>query len=122
MSNYPIVHVEFSASDRKKTAEFYNKVFGWSIQHVDELNYSMFSTGEKEIGGGFNPISDDYPAGTTVVYIGTNDIDATLHTIEAHGGTTLVPKMEIPETGWIAMFRDPTGNMVGLYTAQNPAG
>jgi predicted enzyme related to lactoylglutathione lyase len=24
--------------------------------------------------------------------------------------------MEIPETGWFALFTDPTGNQIGLYT------
>jgi uncharacterized protein len=120
MSAHPIVHVEFSATDRKKSAEFYNKVFGWEVQHTDEMNYTTFATGDQEVGGGFNPVSEDYPAGTTAVYIGTDDIEATLQEIEANGGKTLVPKMEIPETGWIALFHDPAGNMVGLYKAMNP--
>ena len=35
------------------------------------------------------------------------------------GASTLVPKTEIPGTGWFAIFTDPTGNRMALYT---PAG
>ncbi|MFQ5616249.1 MAG: VOC family protein, partial [Anaerolineales bacterium] len=116
MSNHPFVHIEFSTKDRKEAADFYGSVFGWEMQHIDDMNYTMFSTGEGQIGGGLNPVQENYPAGTVSVYIGTEDIEATLAKIEASGGKTLVPKSEIPNTGWFAFFSDPTGNMVGLYT------
>ena len=79
------------------------------------MNYATFESGEG-VGGGLNPVQETYPAGTTAVYIGTDDIDATLEKIEANGGKTLVPKSEIPDMGWYAFFSDPTGNMIGLYT------
>ncbi|MCP4423939.1 MAG: VOC family protein [Chloroflexi bacterium] len=116
MSKHPIVHIEFSAADRREAADFYSGVFGWEMQHVEEMNYTMFGTGEGELGGGLNPVSEQNPAGTLAVYIGTDDIEATLAKIEANGGQTVVPKTEIPQTGWMAFFKDPTGNMVGLYT------
>ena len=122
MSTHPIVHVELSTTDRKKSAGFYNKVFGWEAQHIDEMNYSTFTTGENQIGGGFNPAPDNMPVGSTLVYIGTDDIEATLREIEANGGKTIAPKSEIPGMGWFAMFQDPTGNLVGLYTDMNPGG
>lgn len=69
------------------------------------------------MGGGLNPVSENNPAGTVSVYIGTDDIEATLAKIEANGGKTLMPKSEIPQTGWFAFFQDPSGNNVALYTA-----
>ena len=36
--------------------------------------------------------------------------------IESLGGQTLLPKTEIPNIGWFALFADPTGNRVGLFT------
>lgn len=122
MSKHPIVHVEFSAEDRKKSASFYQTVFGWEMQHMDEMNYTTFSTGEGELGGGLNPVSEDYPAGTVVNYIGTEDIEATLAEVEANGGKTVMPKMEIPGFGWSALFQDPGGNLVGLYTGMEQPG
>jgi len=52
-----------------------------------------------------------------LVYLATDDIDATLATVEAHGGKTVLPKTEIPHVGWWAVFTDPTGNHLALYTS-----
>ena len=116
MSKHPIVHVEISAKDRKESAEFYSKVFGWQMQHIDEMSYTTFGTGDEgEVGGGLNPVTDENPAGTVTVYIGADDIEATLAEIEAHGGKKVMDKMEIPGMGWFAFFQDPTGNTLALY-------
>jgi predicted enzyme related to lactoylglutathione lyase len=116
MSSHPIVHIELSTSNHRESADFYSKIFGWDTQHDEEMNYTMWGTGEGQLGGGFNPVSDDLPAGTVIVYIGTDDIEASLATIGANGGSTIVPKTEIPGMGWFALFQDPSGNTVGLYT------
>ena len=115
MSKHPIVHVEISAKDRKESAEFYSKVFGWQMNHIDEMSYTTFATGENEVGGGLNPVTEENPVGTVLVYIGTDDIEGTLAEIEAHGGQLVAPKHEIPGMGWFAVFKDPTGNVMALY-------
>jgi predicted enzyme related to lactoylglutathione lyase len=114
MSNHPIVHIEFSAQDREAAGKFYSDVFGWKVNQMPEMDYATFEYKEGR-GGGFNPVKEDYPAGTVVVYIGTDDIEASLEKIEAQGGEAIVPKTEIPDTGWFGMFKDPTGNLVGLF-------
>jgi len=116
MSKHPVVHIEFSSQDLGESGDFYSQVFGWKVQQIPEMNYAMFEA-EGGPGGGFNPVSENYPAGTVSVYIQTDDIDATLAKIEEAGGKTLVPKSEIPNTGWFAFFSDPSGNQVALYTA-----
>lgn len=119
MSKYPIVHIEFSAKNREADAKFYGDLFGWKVEQIPDLNYATFAT-EEGLGGGFNPVNKDNPAGTTVVYIGTDDIEATLRDINNAGGMTLVPKTKIPGMGWFAIFSDLTGNKVGLFTANMP--
>jgi predicted enzyme related to lactoylglutathione lyase len=114
MSKHPIVHIEFSADDREAAAQFYHDVFSWEIQHMPEMNYSTFMSNEK-LGGGFNPVTEEYPAGTVIVYIQVDDFETTLADIEAKGGKTIRPKTEIPGVGWFAFFADPTGNLVALY-------
>jgi predicted enzyme related to lactoylglutathione lyase len=116
MSVHSIVHIELSAKDREVSGKFYSDVFGWKVEQTPEMNYATFETGEG-VGGGFNPVSDQNPAGSVVVYIGTDDIDASLAAVEKHGGKTVAPKGEIPGYGWFAIFLDPAGNLVGLYTA-----
>ena len=114
MSKHPIVHIEFSAKDREEAGKFYSEAFGWQVQQIPDMNYATYETGEG-VGGGLNPVSDEYPAGTVAVYIGTDDIEASLKKVEELGGKTVVPKMEVPGMGWMAFFNDPTGNMVGLW-------
>jgi uncharacterized protein len=116
MKNHSIVHIELSATDRKTLGQFYSKVFGWELQHIDEMNYTTFKAGDG-VGGGFNPVTDENPAGTVTVYIDTDDVTASLNAVEQAGGTILVKETEIPNTGRFGLFRDPQGNMVGLYKA-----
>ena len=116
MSEYPFVYVEFSAQDQEAEGKFYSDLFGWKIIQMPEMNYATIETG-KYIDGGLNPVSENNPARTVLVYIGTDDIDASLAKAESLGGKIITSKTEIPGTGWYGFFSDPTGKMVGLYTA-----
>jgi predicted enzyme related to lactoylglutathione lyase len=116
MSDHPIVHIEISAKDREDAAKFYSDLFGWKVKQQPEFNYATFEAGSGP-GGGFNPVTDENPAGTVLVYVGSQDIEADLAKAEKLGAKTIVPKTEIPLTGWFAIFEDPTGNRLGLYTA-----
>ena len=115
MSNHPFVHIEISANNLDAAGKFYAEAFGWNVQHIPEMNYSTFETGEG-VGGGLNPVQEGVSAGSIVVYIGTDDIEASLEKIEKLGGQTIVPKNEIPGMGWFALFKYPTGNVIGLFT------
>ncbi len=116
MSDHKIVHIELSAKDRKALSKFYSSVFGWSMQHLDEMNYTTFKAGDG-VAGGFNPVTDENPAGTVLIYIETDDVTASLNDIKNAGGTIISPEMEIPNTGKFGIFRDPQGNMIGLFKA-----
>ena len=116
MSRHPIVHIELSTQDSAESAKFYGGLFGWKTQAVPEMNYTTFDTGEGSPGGGFNPLGEQVKAGDVSIYVGTDDIDAALAKVEALGGATVMPKSEIPNNGWFALFKDPTGNIVGLFT------
>jgi predicted enzyme related to lactoylglutathione lyase len=121
MAGHPIVHIEISAKDLKKAGEFYSELFGWTIQQLPEMNYATFDALEGP-GGGFNPVNDENPAGTVLVYVGTDDIQDSLAKAEKLGGKTIVPKTVIPGMGWFAVFEDPTGNRIALYTNMEPQG
>ena len=108
-----LTHIEISAHDHKEAANFYSAVFGWQMREFPEMNYSTF-TAEGGTGGGFNPVSEDNPAGTILVYIHTDDLKASLAKIEANGGKVLMRNFEIPTVGWMATFQDPTGNTLAL--------
>ena len=110
--------IEFVSTDNRALSAFYEKLFGWKMQgFMPGYDVWMPDSGP---GGGFR---ENCPAGTpqTVIYVNVADIDATLAQVAETGGTVVVAKTEIaPEVGWSAIFRDPSGNIVGLH--QNPAG
>ena len=120
--SHPIIHIEFSADDLQAAGQFYQEIFDWQIQAVPEMNYTTFSWGDENAGGGFNPVQEAYPAGTVIVYVQTEDINATLEAINERGGETLQPPMPIPGVGQIAIFSDPTGNRVGLVQPEGVEG
>ena len=108
-----ITHIELSSRDLEETKNFYRNVFEWKITDFPDMNYATFEA-EGGTGGGFNPVSADYPAGQVMFYINTPDLKDTLNKIKAAGGTILLESLEITGIGVMATFKDPTGNIVSL--------
>ena len=113
MSKHPIIHIEFSSKNRETDASFFSELFGWSFSQMPEMNYATFEA-EGGPGGGLNPIQDEYPAGTIMVYVQTDNIDESLTKAVELGGELVHPKSEIPGVGWYAFFLDLTGNKIAL--------
>jgi predicted enzyme related to lactoylglutathione lyase len=120
MSKRNVVHVEIPAANVESAGAFYQALFGWKIQPMPEMNYTMWED-DGGGGGGFPLVSDDSPAGQVLVYIDSDDIDADLSNVRALGGKVLREKTEIPGMGWFGIFQDPTGNVLALYTGMQPA-
>ena len=123
MAGHPIVHVDIPATDTKAAGAFYAQVFDWQVQTDSTYDYTMFQVAGGP-GGGFTSVghtSDavpfQYRAGEVLIYINSDDIDSSLGRVEAHGGAVVLAKTEIPGVGWWAVFRDPSGNRIGLFTA-----
>lgn len=55
-----------------------------------------------------------------VLTVGVDDIDAALQRIEELGGKTELPKQAVADMGFSAYFRDPEGNVVGLWESAQP--
>ena len=121
MSKRNIVHVEIPAANTEAAGAFYAELFGWKIQPVPEMNYTMWEAGDGDEYGGFPLFSEEKPAGQVHVYIASDDIEADLKKVEKLGGKVLHKKGEIPGMGWYGVFQDPTGNVLALYTRLNPA-
>ncbi len=120
MSNHPIVHIEIPAKHTREAGKFYGDLFGWKIEADPSYNYVQFQA-EGGPGGGFAEVGESnapiqYKPDSLLVYVSTDDIDATLAKAESLGGKTLLSKTEIPQVGWWAVFSDPTGNRIGLFT------
>ena len=122
MANHSIVHIEFPAHDPKAAGKFYGDLFGWKLQHDTAMDYLMFQP-EQGPGGAFVKAGEGtggegftHKPGEVLLYVSTDDIDASLAKVESLGGRVLMPKTEIPNVGWFGIFADPTGNRVALFT------
>jgi uncharacterized protein len=115
MANHPISHVEIPAGNPDAVSMFYRDVFGWKIETNAEHNYVTFLDGGGLRGGFAGPGEPTYKPDRLLVYLATDDIDATLAAIEAHGGKMVLPKTEVPHVGWWAVFADPAGNHLGPF-------
>jgi uncharacterized protein len=111
----PVVHFEITSKDHDQLQSFYSEIFDWKLTPFEGQPYSQIDTGERPLGGlGQAP---EGSSGHVTVYVMVDDPEKTLEQIEAKGGKTIQPVMEIPNGPTIALFADPFGNMVGLLKA-----
>ncbi|MES1191945.1 MAG: VOC family protein [Steroidobacter sp.] len=96
--------------------EFYKKITGWKTQPFDpEGRYLMWVNNSGAVGG-----IGAAPQGTKPywrIYIGTDDIEATVFKAQQLGGTVVAPVTDIPGVGRWAALRDPQGNEFGVFWA-----
>ena len=117
LGNGKICYVEMPASDIQRSSEFYEKVFGWRIRRRGD-GAIAFDDGVGEVSGTW---VTGRPASTPglLIYIMVDNVAGTIDSIVAHGGEIVQPiGADAPEI--TARFRDPAGNVIGLY--QQPSG
>jgi predicted enzyme related to lactoylglutathione lyase len=105
-------YLRIPAPDPHQTARFYAAVFGWTV----DLNRShpSFEDGTGHVIGHF--IGDLAVAGKTGVrpYIYVDSVDDAIQKISSNGGA--VVETPSPEGNlWVATFRDPAGNVLGIW-------
>jgi len=111
-----LCYLEVPAADVHQSAAFYENVFGWNIRRRDS-GHPSFDDATGNVSGAWvtgRPISRE-PG--LLPYIWVDNMDATLALAAAHGGEIVeAPHHDAPDsTSWIATFRDPAGNVIGLY-------
>ena len=118
-------HFEIPADKPDRARKFYEKTFGWKMNEMPGMDYTMVSTGPvneqgmpKEpgfIGGGIGKRGKnlEHPVVTVMV---DEITDAEKH-IERNGGKIIQRKTPIADgsMGWQGYFKDSEGNIVGLY-------
>ncbi len=111
--NGKICYLELPSTDIEQSAEFYRAVFGWEIRKRGD-GRTAFSDSVGEVSGAW--VLGRPPATTPgfLFYVMVDDAAATLQAIISHGGAvTQAIGADAPEI--TARFRDPGGNIVGLY-------
>ena len=117
MASGKICYIEMPAKDIARSADFYKQVFGWNIRKRGDGSTS-FDDAVNEVSGAFvlgRPPSSQVGM---LVYVLVDSGAASVDKVVAHGGEIVQPiGADAPEI--TARFRDPAGNIVGLY--QHPA-
>jgi len=116
LANGKICYIEMPATDIARSAEFYRGVFGWSIRKRGD-GHTAFDDTTGEVSGTW--VLGRPPGATPglLFYIMVDSVASTIDVVVAHGGEIVQPiGADAPEI--TARFRDPGGNVIGLY--QNP--
>ena len=112
-ANGKICYVELPATDVARSAEFYRRVFGWNIRQRGD-GHTAFDDTTGQVSGSWVPGRPPAAAPGLMVYVMVDSVAATLETIVANGGQIVQPiGGDAPEI--TARFRDPGGNVLGLY-------
>ena len=113
MTKRPILHMEMVVADRDEAVEFYQQLFDWRFKNYPAQNYIAFNT--NTISGTLNTEADELgAAGSVLIYVASDNIDADLNRAEELGGEVIIPRTPIPGVGWMGIFADPAGNHIGL--------
>ena len=120
--------VDLMAHDMDAAGRFYADLFGWEVAEAETTGgprYAMFTKGGKNVAGLGEMPADMKATGMPPVwssYIAVDDVDATCQKVTAAGGTVMVPPMDIPQAGRMAVASDPTGGVFSLWQADGHAG
>jgi hypothetical protein len=115
-ANGKICYIEIPATDSKRSADFYGRVFGWNIRQRSDGS-TAFDDGVGEVSGTWVTGRPPAAAPGLMVYVMVNDAKVTLEAVVVNGGQIVQPiGADAPEI--TARFRDPAGNVIGIY--QNP--
>src|SRR5690349_18646080 len=115
--NGKICYIEMPALDIARSADFYEKVFGWNVRKRGD-GATAFDDTTGEVSGSWvlgRPPSQD-PG--LLVYIMVDSVAATVEAVTGHGCEIVQPiGADAPEV--TARLRDPGGNVIGLYQEPN---
>ena len=109
---------DLSTTDREAGKAFYAGLFGWTgdDQPAGESQiYTLFSKDGKLVGGGGEAPPERPMPPAWMPYITVEDVDTTAARVEGAGGATLMPPLDVLDTGRMAVFADPTGAPVAVW-------
>jgi uncharacterized protein len=117
LANGKICYIEMPTTDIARSADFYKRVFAWNVRKRSD-GTTAFDDATGEVSGAW--VLGRPPAAKPglLFYIMVDSVAATVDAVIANGGELVQPiGADAPEI--TARFRDPGGNVIGLY--QQPA-
>jgi predicted enzyme related to lactoylglutathione lyase len=113
LGNGKICYVELPATDVARSIEFYKSVFDWNVRTRGDGN-AAFDDGVGQVSGTWVTNRSASPEPGLLIYIMVNSVADTINAIEAQG-CEIVQHIGADAPEITARFRDPGGNIIGLY-------
>ena len=113
-----IVHFEIPADDMQRAKTFYSQLFGWNIQGVQGMDYSMIDVHAAPGGGMMKRM---HPDQQIINYIGVPSVDEYSAKVEKLGGKIIVPKKAVPGMGHFVICMDTENNAFGIWEMDSKA-
>jgi predicted enzyme related to lactoylglutathione lyase len=118
-----VVHFEVPFDDAERAHGFYREAFGWQLQSMPGMGYTMVTTtptdaaGRPSEPGGVNGgmLARQGPITGPVITIGVEDLDDALARISKLGGSVAIGRQPVGEMGFSAYVHDTEGNLIGLW-------
>ena len=110
----PFVHVELATNDAAKAKAFYGSLFGWKLEELPAMAYTMINVGEGTGGG----IMENPVPGTPshwMAYVLVDDVVAATAKAKSLGATVCKEVTAVADYGWFSVITDPTGATLGLW-------
>jgi predicted enzyme related to lactoylglutathione lyase len=115
MPNGKICYLEIPATDIEKSVAFYSKVFDWKVRSRGD-GARAFDDSTGAVSGTWVLGRPPSREAGVLTYVMVDSIDAALKKVTAAGGEIAAPFKRIGGgNDAFAMFRDPAGNLFGLY-------
>lgn len=119
-----VVHFEIPVNDVKRAQDFYGRIFGWKINEIPNMDYTILHTGPTDektnmlkepgfINGGM--MNRSYGIKNPVITIDVEDIEAAINKVVSGGGRKIKGKIEVGDMGYSAYIEDTEGNIIGLW-------
>jgi len=109
-------YIEMPSADVQQSVRFYEGVFGWNIRHRDTVRPS-FDANAGAVSGAWTTGRKPAADGGPLIYVWVPSVNEALTRVESHGGEIVEgTRPDSPGTTcYIAKFRDPSGNLIGVY-------
>ncbi|MCY4403189.1 MAG: hypothetical protein OXD54_11480 [Candidatus Poribacteria bacterium] len=124
----PVMFFEIAGKNGETLRKFYTDMFGWTIlpfgwktSHFPNDIYAIDPTppplSDEGIKGHIYPLSEEMDFSNRIsVFIQVENLEDTLKKVENLGGSMLITPQVLPDNmGSIAMFLDPSSNVIGIY-------
>jgi uncharacterized protein len=124
-----VVHFEIPYDDGERARRFYGETFGWQLQEMPGMEYTLVMSGPSGDRGPSEPgfinggmlAREEAASSGPVVVIDVDSIDEALATVERAGGAIVVAKQPVGAMGFTAYVKDSEGNVIGLWETAPPS-